>query len=561
MSDLLRFWLAQRSADVGLGDADPGRVLDPRLLAHIVHRIEEHEHVDLCDAVMDAIARGEPAPGIATPAGRHVLECDACALVILERLGTRAGLLDSDQADLLQWVAEPLLDRLAEQHPAVAHARAVVVATTRGTAVERVFSGELRAGRTRARRAQKLKLGQAAASEVGGGRTVGFARVDTGAPARGLGGSADLLPSLKPAAAPLPLRVAFAGPHLLLLGPGSLAAAPPPGFRLLARACALAQVPLLGLAPSAASGVGGLALDVMLATAERVRAEVGQVWGWDECFDEPLVLLVDPAGRRGSIAWRAAIGHAPDADPAVVAQDLARLAAGTAREATPLSSPLWACPARPFWMPEDTQAFLARFGPQREGRLDPSSEPWRAFAPWLSAEQEAAPPRGGVPAALDALAEPGTSVWIAAPAESDRSTAVRHWAARQAPDTLVLARFFADDPPSSVDAALESLWREVTARCGVSLVTPRGPLALRDGLRSLLEVCGRQARLLLVLDGLDALDPALLDLDWIPTRPPAGVRVVASFSTGTPAAERLIARLQAAPGTRLLATAAPAETS
>ena len=64
----------------------------------------------------------------------------------------------------------------------------------------------------------------------------------------------------------------------------------------------------------------------------------------------------------------------------------------------------------------------------------------------------------------------------------------------------------------------------------------------------MLAECGKHGRAIIVVDALNQLDSGLGDLDWLPKAMPAGLKIVVSFKTGTPAADDLLARWRAGAG-------------
>ncbi|MFH1463078.1 MAG: hypothetical protein ABIO70_01700 [Pseudomonadota bacterium] len=395
MSTLLGLWLERIALESG--PLDPTPVMDPRLLERIQRELEEHAPGAACHLALERIARVGPPPQPTSAEGRHIVACTPCALVLLERLGAASG-LDPEQAELLEWVAEPLLDLLAAEHPEIAAARRLaLLRPVQCTAAERVLLAAQHPGEADQEDGAEveLQLVEVAVSELGGegdGRylqEVEVPRIER----RGMARRSLFEPSPAPAAAS-PLHAIVPGWHLLALG---LEPAPAgPGLRSLLRACAIARLPVLQLADRGGVGSGDreeATLSALIETSSRVRAEVGRVWGWDECFEAPRILLLDPTGASGATVWRVLLDAAQEPDAATIARDLGRLRRVATDEAPALEAPLWVGAPRPFWMPEDTAAFCARFGSQAGGRLGPDSAPWRVHAPWLAAAPPHPPTR------------------------------------------------------------------------------------------------------------------------------------------------------------------------
>ena len=146
----------------------------------------------------------------------------------------------------------------------------------------------------------------------------------------------------------------------------------------------------------------------------------------------------------------------------------------------------------------------------------------------------------------------GQILVVAAPGGVGKSTLLANWATRtrqqlRGPDDTVHVRFGGQGELStSINALIRYLLlelRDVAGKIGGEV--PTAPSALHERWQSAIETCGQAGRTVIVMEGLDHLDPLLSELDWIPAPLPAGVKVVVSFRTGEPAPDRLAVRLSA----------------
>lgn len=127
---------------------------------------------------------------------------------------------------------------------------------------------------------------------------------------------------------------------------------------------------------------------------------------------------------------------------------------------------------------------------------------------------------------------------------SGKSSSVAHFAAdyrRRYPNAATLVHFVGASPRSTnLRDLLDRLCRMLRTRFGFTDETPdeTGPLATQ--FRKYLQRVPTRARLLLVIDALDQLDPTdrAHDLDWLPAQYPGHVRVVMSCAADAPAALR-----------------------
>jgi hypothetical protein len=152
-------------------------------------------------------------------------------------------------------------------------------------------------------------------------------------------------------------------------------------------------------------------------------------------------------------------------------------------------------------------------------------------------------------AALDAYADGDDArlFAVAAAGGIGKTTLLAKWIAdRRNRDDVVFCRFIGvGDRSSSVDSLLASLVDELREAGRIESEIPTDPRKLREKLPELLAECGRHGRAILVIDALNQLDSGLGDLDWLPKAMPAGLKIVVSFKTGTPAADDLLARWRA----------------
>ncbi len=559
MNDLLRTWLDGLLDGLPPGQIAPHSRLGTALLERVVEQLEDYTPAPACIELRQSLAAGEASPAPESTLGRHAARCTSCALALLELRGAAPGLLDVEQVELLLWITEPVrafqlevhaeLASVAAAHRSVhpgysamelalmAHREHSSVAQAQAR-VHQVLVGSYQG-------ASGLSYGYAErgvddAGSAGSGTTDGPAtRVATGT--RGVGEFEAGSSSEQPTAS---IEPEISGLHLVVLGPPELSLSSPPALGSLVEACGRARVPIL-LLPSGSEDL----VERVLSTAEQVRDTVGTVWGWDECFLEPTALLLRPDARRGSKAWQLGLGGGQEADILTIVSDLEHLVAHGEPEVSSLESTLWSGSARPFWLPEAGRVFLARFGEQRD---DPgrSSTAWSVHAPWVLGHAEpmadpeshpSEPELSGLEALLDSTER--APVFLVAPVGGGKSSLLRRWLDLRrsaSPEAVLVSRFYSDEPASSVSEALLSLWAELAGASGVAFLAPRGRLAIRDGFRTLLEACGREHRVVLVLDGLEDLNPGLDDLGWIPPRLPDGVTLLTAVSSGSPASARML---------------------
>jgi WD40 repeat protein len=154
-------------------------------------------------------------------------------------------------------------------------------------------------------------------------------------------------------------------------------------------------------------------------------------------------------------------------------------------------------------------------------------------------------------AALDGYAdsEDARLFAVAAAGGIGKTTLLAKWIAnRRERDDVVFCRFIGvGDRSSSVDSMLASLVDELREAGRIQGEIPTDPKKLREKLPELLAECGTHGRAIIVIDALNQLDSGLGDLDWLPRAMPAGLKIVVSFKTGTPAADDLLARWRSAP--------------
>jgi WD40 repeat protein len=136
---------------------------------------------------------------------------------------------------------------------------------------------------------------------------------------------------------------------------------------------------------------------------------------------------------------------------------------------------------------------------------------------------------------------------VAAAGGIGKTTLLAKWIAnRREQDDVVFCRFIGvGDRSSSVDSLLASLVDELRKAGRIESEIPTDPKKLREKLPELLAECGKHGRTIIVIDALNQLDGSLNDLDWLPKAMPAGLKIVVSFKTGTPAADELLARWRA----------------
>ena len=92
---------------------------------------------------------------------------------------------------------------------------------------------------------------------------------------------------------------------------------------------------------------------------------------------------------------------------------------------------------------------------------------------------------------------------------------------------------------------LDSLLDKLRRTGRIDSEIPTDPRKLREQLPELLAECGKRGRAIIVIDALNQLDSGLEDLDWLPKRMPAGLKMMVSFKTGTAPADKLLARWRA----------------
>ncbi|MGB8294540.1 MAG: DUF4062 domain-containing protein, partial [Polyangia bacterium] len=136
---------------------------------------------------------------------------------------------------------------------------------------------------------------------------------------------------------------------------------------------------------------------------------------------------------------------------------------------------------------------------------------------------------------------------VAAAGGIGKTTLLAKWIAnRRDRGDVVFCRFIGvGDRSSSVDSLLASLVDELREAGRIESEIPTDPKKLREKLPELLAECGKHGRAIIVIDALNQLDSGLGDLDWLPKAMPAGLKIVVSFKTGTPAADDLLARWRA----------------
>jgi WD40 repeat protein len=152
-------------------------------------------------------------------------------------------------------------------------------------------------------------------------------------------------------------------------------------------------------------------------------------------------------------------------------------------------------------------------------------------------------------AALDGYADSDDArlFAVAAAGGIGKTTLLAKWIAnRRDRGDVVFCRFIGvGDRSSSVDSLLDSLLDELREAGRIESEIPTDPKKLREKLAELLAECGKRGRAIIVIDALNQLDSGLGDLDWLPKTIPAGIKIVVSFKTGTPAADDLLARWRA----------------
>ncbi|HJX51461.1 MAG TPA: DUF4062 domain-containing protein, partial [Polyangia bacterium] len=138
---------------------------------------------------------------------------------------------------------------------------------------------------------------------------------------------------------------------------------------------------------------------------------------------------------------------------------------------------------------------------------------------------------------------------VAAAGGIGKTTLLAKWIADQRNRSdVVFCRFIGvGDRSSSVDSLLASLVDELREAGRIQGEIPTDPRKLREKLPELLAECGKHGRAIIVIDALNQLDSGLGDLDWLPKAMPAGLKMVVSFKTGTPAADELLGRWRSAP--------------
>jgi hypothetical protein len=138
---------------------------------------------------------------------------------------------------------------------------------------------------------------------------------------------------------------------------------------------------------------------------------------------------------------------------------------------------------------------------------------------------------------------------VAAAGGIGKTTLLAKWIAnRREQDDVVFCRFIGvGDRSSSVDSLLASLLDELREAGRIQGEIPTDPKKLREKLPEFLAECGKHGRAIIVIDALNQLDSSLGDLDWLPKAMPAGLKMVVSFKTGTPAADDLLARWRSPP--------------
>ncbi|MFH1531358.1 MAG: DUF4062 domain-containing protein [Pseudomonadota bacterium] len=144
----------------------------------------------------------------------------------------------------------------------------------------------------------------------------------------------------------------------------------------------------------------------------------------------------------------------------------------------------------------------------------------------------------------------GQVLVVAAPGGMGKSTLLAAWVGRtreglRGAHETIHARFCGmGELSTSIPALIRYLLLELRDVAGkIDGDIPAEPGELHDRWRAAIEACGRGGRTVIVMEGLDHLDPHQSELDWIPAPLPSGVKIVVSFRTGEPAANRLAERL------------------
>ena len=147
------------------------------------------------------------------------------------------------------------------------------------------------------------------------------------------------------------------------------------------------------------------------------------------------------------------------------------------------------------------------------------------------------------PAVLVVTGEPGAgkssllAAWVERRARDDATSRSRlaRWLGRGRAPTRRIAHFVgaAEEGPDFA-AMLRGLVEALGASPDLSIRTPHGPIGLASAFANALSRAAVAGRLVLVIDGLDHLDPRGqgLGLSWLPERFPRGVRLVISAAPG-----------------------------
>jgi WD40 repeat protein len=129
-----------------------------------------------------------------------------------------------------------------------------------------------------------------------------------------------------------------------------------------------------------------------------------------------------------------------------------------------------------------------------------------------------------------------------------KSTLLASWVARRrhvgTGETLHCRFIGMSDRTTTIDSLLRYLLVELVAGGEILHEIPESHADVRAKLGELLHDCGKRKRTVIVIDALNQLDSGLSDLEWIPSPLPAGVKIIVSFTSGSPQADALVKRMR-----------------
>jgi tetratricopeptide (TPR) repeat protein len=110
-----------------------------------------------------------------------------------------------------------------------------------------------------------------------------------------------------------------------------------------------------------------------------------------------------------------------------------------------------------------------------------------------------------------------------------------HFWSQRNPQTPLLIHFIGAAPDTTGwMPMLRRFLGEFHRTFGLPIEIPHDPYALRVAFANALHMVAARARMILVIDALDQLEDAALDLDWLPPVIPSNIRLIVSTLTGRP---------------------------